>query len=226
MKRIHELDATPEACARELARRLREGIRDESTIEAAACALESMAFCTSGVVVCSVGRWTWYGGGSHDGGTVRERTWRRYGDLVSVSPSREISPTHHKWLVAWLGNDYGDSIVLRQHTEEGKRYSFSLWSANHEFSISFHPPTNSKDRGYIGAGMTNRAPWVGEQHRRGGDLYDGSFNEETWQGVMRDVVRQSLLRVVPDPVHIHRKRRVRKSRPKKSVVTVVRVRKS
>ena len=43
MKPIHELDATPEACARELARRLREGIRDESTIEAAACALESMA---------------------------------------------------------------------------------------------------------------------------------------------------------------------------------------
>lgn len=127
-----------------------------------------------------------------------------------VTPASKWLKVHakqiHSWLITSLGGDYDDWVVLRVH--EDKSCSISLWNAEAEFNVSFTLPIQLDGKrearkhglpweaGYIGAGLTNRAPRVGEHHRRGSDLYDGAFNEETWNGVVRDLLRCSLLRTV------------------------------
>lgn len=132
---------------------------------------------------------------------------------------RKKLPKLYKWLCELFRNERGiDShIALRDMTEKGEpaNISFSLWGHEYEYVISATVPTGKRktrtvsvfqkgkrvgtrkksyiDQGYIGAGVLCRAPYVGEQHRRARDLFDGPFNEQTWRTVLRDVLVHSLI---------------------------------
>ncbi|HUU60595.1 MAG TPA: hypothetical protein VMZ50_13730, partial [Phycisphaerae bacterium] len=52
---------------------------------------------------------------------------------------------------------------------------------------------------YLGCVMSNRAPWPGETHTRGGDLADGEFNDETLRKIAADILSKELHVLVAPP---------------------------
>jgi hypothetical protein len=102
---------------------------------------------------------------------------------------RKANAMHH-WLVALFGSQYPEWVLVRQH--DAHRFSFSVWSAVDEFIITFEVPRKGNADGYLGAARLKRAPYAGEQHRRGRDLYDGPYRETTWHGIVRDLVSHAF----------------------------------
>jgi len=141
---------------------------------------------------------------------------RRDGERIA-KPSvflRKNFPDLHKWLTELFPDEAIDAhITARDRTEDGRaEMSLSLWTSENEFIISVRAPTGKmikrfvrhngksrsrsvRDTGYLGAGLVARAPYVGEQHRRGSDLHDGDYSEKTWRGIMNDVLRISFLEI-------------------------------
>lgn len=48
------------------------------------------------------------------------------------------------------------------------------------------------DEGYLGCVCSKRKVLPGESWTRGSDLKDGKFNRETWDGILRDIIRNEL----------------------------------
>jgi len=157
-------------------------------------------------------------------------------------------PQLYKWLLDLFRYDEAIDmrIVLRDHSKnEGDSVtsiSFSLWTKDDEFSISAKAPSGkmvpkyahrrrgwsartphksklTPDVGYLGAGMTSRKPNVGEQHRRGNDLTDGDYSEETWREILKDILLNSILRIESKIERFSHRRRSRKRRTTKARVT-------
>jgi len=113
-------------------------------------------------------------------------------------------------LFRWDGgiNSY---VVVRERTEPGEALSLSMsmWGHDAEFVITMTLPTgkmvkrvvrrgrklNVKDHGYMGLGVVARAPYVGEQHRRAHDGYDGAFSEESWNAILLEILANNLLEI-------------------------------
>lgn len=75
-----------------------------------------------------------------------------------------------------------DSVVQKLYMR------VKIWTATNVYSITvsihvLHPP------GYLGCGAQSRKSRTGENWTRGNDLADGVFGEETWQKILRDIVR-------------------------------------
>lgn len=72
-----------------------------------------------------------------------------------------------------------DSVTLKLFTDET------------EFSINAKP-IKENGESYLGCTSSDRKPLVGETWTRGSDLYDGKYNEETFNRIMFDIVGHSL----------------------------------
>jgi len=48
---------------------------------------------------------------------------------------------------------------------------------------------------YLGCGANTRKPRPGEDWNRGNDLHDGKFNEESWIGILKDIVANELMSI-------------------------------
>ena len=73
-----------------------------------------------------------------------------------------------------------------------------LYTDRHSYSIVMRPEFNGR-KSYLGCVMSNRAPWPGETHTRGGDLADGDFNEETLRRIWSDILSKELHPVIVQP---------------------------
>ena len=60
------------------------------------------------------------------------------------------------------------------------------------YSIRAFLPSNDNDGGYLCCEYDARKPLPGETWTRGGDLFDGSLNEETWNKIMQDILSVEL----------------------------------
>jgi hypothetical protein len=91
-------------------------------------------------------------------------------------------------LCRWRGD-----IEVVELTPTSGRYRF--YTANHRYSITAkaecvdHP-------GYLGCQVSTRKPRAGEEHTRGNDLRDGRFTDETWHGILCDIIAFELVPVV------------------------------
>lgn len=81
----------------------------------------------------------------------------------------------------------------------GDMVMVDLYTATQVYTISAVPESNGR-RSYLGCINHNRAPDVGEEHTRGCDLTDGPFTEETWHGILADIVRMEMVRPTQPPV--------------------------
>lgn len=130
---------------------------------------------------------------------------------------RKKMPALRKWLGALLCRGYiNEYVTLRDHTERkggATSVAISIWSEKYEFVISATLPEPGKmrkichrtprsgrlrtrnvpDGGYLGCGLVCRAPYAGEQHRRARDLYDGAYDEQTWKGILGDILTNCLV---------------------------------
>ena len=103
--------------------------------------------------------------------------------------------------------------------------SVLFWTERHVFYLTANAMlpvrgirmTKANKRGYLGLTYSNRMPEVGEEHHRGGDLYDGDFSEKTWKLIVRDLMRHAFLQTASTIKHVaRRKRRTTKAKVKRS----------
>jgi len=162
---------------------------------------------------------------------------------------KKKAPQLYKWLLELFHGDHGINahMTVRNRTEKGEplHISISMWGHKHEYVLGVRLPSGkmvpkmvrvsrkfhsrgphktkkTRDTGYMGLGSVARAPYAGEQHRRGSDMWDGDFSEKTWRGVVFDILRDTLVELHewarnqrgdgPRPVmsHLRRKRRRRR----------------
>lgn len=71
-----------------------------------------------------------------------------------------------------------------------------LFTERHHYAIVMEPASGG-EKSYLGCVMSNRAPWPGEKHTRGGDLADGEFNDETLLRIMADILSKELVSTMP-----------------------------
>ncbi len=133
---------------------------------------------------------------------------------------KKKAPQLYKWLLELFHGDHGINahITVRNRTETGEplHISTSMWGHRSEYVLSVRLPSGkmvpkmvrvsrkyhslgphktkkTRDTGYMGLGSVARAPYAGEQHRRGSDMWDGDFSEKTWRGVAYDILRDTLV---------------------------------
>lgn len=132
---------------------------------------------------------------------------------------KKSAPQLYKWMLQLFrhDDDIDAHITIRNRTEKGEslHLSISMWGYEHEYCLGVHLPSGKLvpkmvrhgrghsrgphktkrvlDTGYMGLGSVARAPYAGEQHRRGSDMWDGDFSEKTWRGVLNDILRDSLV---------------------------------
>ena len=73
-----------------------------------------------------------------------------------------------------------------------------LYTDRHVYSVTMYEAAEGKPS-YLGCVMSNRAPWPGETHTRGGDLADGEFNDETLRKIAADILSKELHVLVAPP---------------------------
>lgn len=75
--------------------------------------------------------------------------------------------------------------------EEGLK--LYLYTDRNEYVIVMYPERGEiSEKSYLGCIQQNRAPWPGETQRRGGDLADGEFTDETLQRIWSDILSCEL----------------------------------
>jgi hypothetical protein len=57
------------------------------------------------------------------------------------------------------------------------------------------PLLEGERRSYLGCIASSRKPRVGEKHTRGNDLRDGYLSEETWSGILADIVSYEMVQL-------------------------------
>ena len=73
------------------------------------------------------------------------------------------------------------------------RVTIRIYTDVHWFSISAGP--GSCGQGYLGCIAHTRKPRAGEDWTRGNDLRDGPLTEETWIGIMGDIISYEMVRI-------------------------------
>jgi hypothetical protein len=142
----------------------------------------------------------------------------RRGGIEASKPAallKKKAPQLHAWLRQLFRSDEDINlhVVVRDRTKpDGPTHlTVSMWGFVHEYVVSATLPSGKKvpqlvggkrkvrgvarmvpDTGYLGLGVVARAPYAGEQHRRGRDGWDGPFTKETWDTIARDILLDSL----------------------------------
>lgn len=70
-------------------------------------------------------------------------------------------------------------------TADGRE--ITLTTEHAKYNITVHAPSAVCSKGYMGCIATNRLPWQGETHKRGRDLMDGMYGEDTWYKIIKDI---------------------------------------
>lgn len=100
-------------------------------------------------------------------------------------------PKFYQWMQTIIWNN-GKSVIYSiqniDSTEE--RLKVFIYTHCSQYVIYLRKPI--KDEGYIGCGVTNRMERPGETWKRGRDLPDGKYNEETFRKIVNAIVAYEL----------------------------------
>lgn len=116
--------------------------------------------------------------------------------ILTVEEMRAASETVTDWMREaglWLENrsyQEDNPQIFIDHYED-QHIAVDLWTAEHHYAIYVRPSKN-----YMGCIMYCRTQRAGENWLRMSDLPDGPFNKDTWDAIMRAIVRTSLVPAV------------------------------
>jgi hypothetical protein len=99
-------------------------------------------------------------------------------------------------LKEWMTRDIARYSNLDHHAIihfASNHLKVQIFTDNNEYSISAR--RDQTDQGYIGCSSKCRKARAGEDHRRGSDLADGPYNEQTWRRILADIVSYELVRI-------------------------------
>ena len=77
--------------------------------------------------------------------------------------------------------------------KKGRIYSFYMYTNENKYGIS--AIERQEDEGYLGGGALARKQRPGEDWNRGNDLIDGPLTLDTWNKILKDIVRYELVRL-------------------------------
>lgn len=114
---------------------------------------------------------------------------------------------YQNMLRGWFERDLGryarwDRDVELVEIERDGTIRIVIYTDVHSFAISCGP--GSSGQGYLGCIGNTRKPRAGEDWTRGNDLRDGPLSEETWFGILGDIISYELVRVHKED-HVRRK---------------------
>lgn len=100
-------------------------------------------------------------------------------------------------LLDWMKELTGDNDRLVRAWREYGRSHAILATATHHYHIAAVFPGEREDSpyGYLGCIASSRVIRAGESRTRGNDLADGPFSRETWDRIVRDIVRYELVAI-------------------------------
>lgn len=121
---------------------------------------------------------------------------------------------------------WSDSIHI---DDKSDRLLITLTTKLQTYSISMHYPRPGKPNGYMGCVTSARTPEPGENWKRGNDLCDGPYSEETWNRIMTDIVAYEIKAAIPSKIEtilcepaneVDLKKETVKSDPRPTVTTL------
>lgn len=108
-----------------------------------------------------------------------------------------------KQLIVWLDNAFGDvgvdwnnyivDVISDLSKEKNKFFRAYVFLGHCRYLISVHIYENRKS--YLGCIMNSTRYLVGEDWMRGSDLSDGEFNRDTFDKIIRDILRTQFRKV-------------------------------
>lgn len=86
-----------------------------------------------------------------------------------------------------------DSVMLISLPKEKNNnwIGVNFYTNDHVYSINVHWKDTMKDS-YLGCTASTRKNRVGETWNRGSDLPDGKYNDETWNEILRGIIRYEM----------------------------------
>jgi hypothetical protein len=113
----------------------------------------------------------------------------------------EMAEQFYSWIkdIVWYNKD--DCMFI---DKDNNRVYFDLFTDNNLYSIILSPPENDgkeyenkkmEELGYMGCTGISRKPIAGEEYSRGNDLSDGAFCIETWEKIIKDIIRCELVKI-------------------------------
>jgi hypothetical protein len=122
---------------------------------------------------------------------------------ATVIDSTELShrlPELYSWIKESLfrgsSNEMDKKLLITQEITGNAEQviNVKMYTETTCYSISAREPSSSDDpNGYLGCISSSRKERAGEDWTRGNDLQDGPYNEETWKGILRDIVAFELV---------------------------------
>jgi len=114
-------------------------------------------------------------------------------DLLKLSKFEEFR-LFYTWLdeLTMFGYDSSSIVELRGFSETEKEGSFSvlLYTKEHTYGISGR--IDKIGRSYLGASLSNRKSYKGEDWLRGRDLSDGVLHYDVWTKIKNDILTWEL----------------------------------
>lgn len=115
-----------------------------------------------------------------------------------VATFKKLCPDFLVWLGEFsrFGGNPIDAMVLWEST--GGVFKASFFTEQFQYTVDARPgwvEETAADDGYLGAVVSNRKSWAGETWKRGADLADGPYNQETWQRIMADIIGHEMVRL-------------------------------
>ena len=108
-----------------------------------------------------------------------------------MTPIEAVEKTLKDWI--WTGKHASTSNFTIKIEEDGGRSFVRLKfvTITNSYSVRAFPPRKDGST-YMCCEYSNREPNPGETWTRGGDLADGSFNKETWDRIVADILSVEL----------------------------------
>lgn len=86
-----------------------------------------------------------------------------------------------------------DNLHIKIHREDGRSYvKLRLLTVTNSYGIRVIPSKNAKMIPYMCCEYSHREPLPGETWTRGGDLWDGNFDEDGWDRIVADILSVEL----------------------------------
>lgn len=105
----------------------------------------------------------------------------------SVMELEDIKKQLVKWIEELPFNNYDEKKCMKVNPTLGS-ITLKLFTENNEYIIY-------AKEGYLGCRAQTRKPRAGETHRRGNDLPDGLFNENTWTSILKAIIGYELVKI-------------------------------
>jgi hypothetical protein len=134
--------------------------------------------------------------------------------MENVTYEGDIMTEKISQVKVWLNNliypgKYDDFIeVIKEYKTDSEDFlNVCFYTEEHQYFI--RAVDKKEEDGYLGCVVSCRKPRAGEDWTRGNDLPDGPLNKETWDNILRSIVRYEIVKLSeyrkpdykPDGVH-------------------------